>query len=366
MDVLLSISNEYAYFRDQGPVRLSDLGHDPWFWAIPKKGHDPKAVHNRVTEAWKKNASGSGGYDADLSALSKIKSIGELTDVRSFVNHGEKRPAFPVYAKRSFLVPEISDELFYGHDVYTAEHDVPYQQRACVDLAASEKAWTFDTKGQKTKLKVLVYDIETTQYGKGVNPKNVPVDMIGYSEFEFSYEASKDIDKEEFQFNLVDAPPRWQDCEVIQMSARNADEEVDNLLRFIRKVPNYHIISGHNILAFDNKQVLDRVRYYIEQGDKNGNLSPNARRAFEEFGGRPLPGGKRWEAGKWAAEDRTFTFGQQNETVNFHPTSLDTYHATRRFYFFLDDFTLKKVAPFLGVVVPNRVYLAPQDIKLDD
>jgi len=282
------------------------------------------------------------------------------------VNHGQSRPAFPVYAKRSFFVPEISDELFHAHDVYTAEHDVPYQQRACVDLAAQDKAWAFDTKGQKTKLKVLVYDIETTQFAKGTNPKNVPVDMIGYSEFELSYEASKDIDKEEFQFNLVDAPPRWQDCEVVQMSAHNPDEEIDNLLRFIRKVPSYHIISGHNILAFDNKQVLDRIRHYVEQGDKNGNLSPNTRRAFEEFGGRPIPGSRRWESGKWAAEDRTFTFGQQNETVNFHPTSLDTYHATRRFYFFLDDFTLKKVAPFLGVVVPNRVYLAPQDIKLDD
>lgn len=366
MDVLLSVSNEYAYFRDKGPVRLSDLQHDPWFWAIPKKGQDPKAVQQRIADAWRKNAGGSGGYDADLNPLAKIKNVGELTDVRSFVNHGQARPAFPVYAKRSFQVPEISDELFYSHDVYTAEHDVPYQQRAVVDLAAQEKAWAFDTKGQKTKLKVLVYDIETTQYGKPNAPRNVPVDMIGFSEFEFSYEASKDIDKEEFHFNLVDAPRPWQECDVQQLTARNPDEEVDNLLKFIRRIPNYHIISGHNILAFDNKQVLDRIRFYIEQDDRQGNLSPNARRAFEEFGGRPLPGSKRWEQGKWAAEDRTFTFGQQNETVNFHPTSLDTYHATRRFYFFLDDFTLKKVAPFLGVVVPDRVYLSPQDLKLDD
>jgi DNA polymerase elongation subunit (family B) len=366
MDVLLSLSNEYAYFRDQGPVKLSELGHDPWFWAIPKKGQDANATLRRVREAWQKNQGGGGGFDADLNPLSKIKAIGDLTDVRSFVDHGKRRPAFPVYAKRSFQVPEISDELFYGHDVFTAEHDVPYQQRACVDLAAQGKAWAFDTKGHKTKLKVLVYDIETTQYGKANQPRSVPVDMIGYSEFEISYEASKDLDKEEFHFNLVDAPPRWQDCEVVQLSARSPDEEVDNLLKFIRRIPNYQIISGHNILAFDNKQVLERIRYHVEQDDKNGTLSPNARRAFEEFGGRPIPGSKRWESGKWAAEDRTFTFGQQNDTVNFHPTSLDTYHATRRFYFFLDDFTLKKVAPFLGVVVPNRVYLSPQDLKIDD
>lgn len=357
--VLLSINNEYAYFKDRGPVSLKDLNHDPWFWALPKKGQDPGAVLRRIRKAWE-DSSGQGLplSGDELPPLQKIKSIGELETVRSFQGFGATRPAFKVFSRRSFFVPEISDELFYAHDVYTAEHDVPYQQRACVDLCARDEAWPFDTKGQKTKLKVMVYDIETTQYG---NQKKPPIDIIGWSEFEIAYEASKDLDKEEFHFNLVDEPPRWDECEVLQVSARNADEEVDNLVKFARRVPGYDIISGHNILAFDNKEVFERIRYYLDEGGRNRNLSPNERRVFEEFAGRPGQ-----NMGKWAAKDRTFTFGQQAETVNFYPSSLDTYHAARRFYFFLDDFTLKKVAPFLGVVVPNRVYMSPQDLKLDD
>lgn len=351
MDVLLSLSNEYAYFRDQAPVRLADLGHDPWFWAIPKKGKDPDATRGAIEKAWKEVGSPASGPDSDLAPLQKIKRLGDLTQVRSFVNHATTRPAFPVYARRSFFVPEISDELFYSHDVYTAEHDIPYQQRACVDLAAQDKAWAFDSKGAKTKLKVLVYDIETTQFGRA---KRVPIDMIGWSEFEVSYTAAKDLDKEEFHFDLVDEPPRWQDCEVVQWQARTPDEEVDNLLKFVRRVPNYHVISGHNILAFDNKEVFERIHHYLGGNERDRTLGDRERKAFEEFTTR------------WAAKDRTFTFGQQAETVNFHPTSLDTYHAARRFYFFLDDFTLKKVAPFLGVVVPDRVYLSPSDLKLDD
>src|SRR5687767_2572033 len=127
MDVLLSLNNEYAYFREQGPKRIADLGHDPWFWAIPKKGQDAGAALRRIRGAWEQ-ASGGRSYADDGSPLSKIKGFGDLEEIRSFVNAGDRRAAFKVYAKRSFFVPEISDELFFGHDVFTAEHDVPYQQ----------------------------------------------------------------------------------------------------------------------------------------------------------------------------------------------------------------------------------------------
>lgn len=353
MDVLLSLSNQYAYFREGGPKPIADMPHDPWFWVLPKKSEDPETARRRVLKAWKEaGGPGPSGGGSDLRPLQKIKSIGELDVVRSFANHGTTRPAFPVSAIRSYFVPEISDELFRAHDVFTAEHDVPYQQRACIDLCARGQAWPFDTGGQKTRLKVLVYDIETTQFGKGA--RQVPVDMIGWSEFEIAYEAQKDLDREEFHFNLVDAPPRWQDCPVQQVEARTVDEEIDNLLKFIRRIPNYHVISGHNILAFDNKEIYERIETLVRGNEKTRTLSVGERRAFDEF------------LNRWAAEDRTFSFGQQSNTVNFYPTSFDTYHATRRFYFFLDDFTLKKVAPFLGVVVPNRVYLSPHDLKVGD
>lgn len=364
MDVLLSLSNEYAYFRDRGPVRLSDLGHDPWFWALPKKGQDAETVRRRLLGAIEAaRTGGPGGADSD-SPLLKIKSIGDLQEVRSFVQAGARRPAFPVQTNRSYFVPEVSDELFLRHDLFTAEHDVPYQQRACADLAASEKAWTFDTKGQKTRLKVLVYDIETTQYG---HVKNPPIDIIGHSSFEISYSASKDIEKEEFHFEMVDAPPAWTDCEVKQLVARTPDEEVQHLAALIQEVTDHHVVSGHNILSFDNLQVYDRIRHYQVLNAKEQTLGRNLERLFDTFAGRVhTDGGRvREENGKWAARDRLFSFGQQSETVNFFRTSLDTYHAARRFYFFLDDFSLKKVAPFLGVNVPNRVYLSPADMKLD-
>jgi len=74
---------------------------------------------------------------------------------------------FKVFTKESYLVPEISDYLFFEHGLFTAEHDIPYQQRALVDLAATNDTWLFDSKGKKTTLNVLIYDIETIQYQEG-------------------------------------------------------------------------------------------------------------------------------------------------------------------------------------------------------
>ncbi len=364
MDVLLGASNEFAYFKGRPPLPNRDLPHDPWFWAIPEKGEDPAQARARVVDAWKKRSQGSeAGPSDDLHPLQKIKDVGELQEIRSFVNFGDRRPAFPVYAKRSYFVPDISDELFARQGVFTAEHDVPYQQRVAVDLAAGvyqnalgkrpTPAWPFDTNGEKVQLKVLVYDIETTQYAANSRKAN-PIDMVGWSEIEIAYRASKDLDKEEFTFELVDDPPDWRTVEVKQEEAANGDEEVRLLLNMVRRVPNYDVISGHNILNFDNKEVYDRIVGLLENDRNTRTLGVSERRAFEEFTTR------------WAARDRTFTFGQQAETVNFHPTSFDTYHAARRFYFFLDDFTLKRLAPFMGIEIPGRVYLSPSELKLGD
>jgi DNA polymerase elongation subunit (family B) len=362
MDLLLGLSTEFAYFKGRGPVKNRELPHDPWFWAIPEKGEDAAGARRRIEAAWQKEGGARPAGQAE-HPLHKIKALGELTTIKSFVRFGETRPAFPVYAVRSFDVPEISDELFGRHHVFTAEHDVPYQQRVCVDLAAGVyhvadgrspgHAWPFDTAGEKQKLRILVYDIETTQYAAGAK-KAPPIDMLGWAEFEVAYRASKDLEKEEFQFELVDDAPDWRSVEVRQDEAADADAEVKLLLQFARRLPNYDIVSGHNILSFDNKEVYDRIETLIEGNGRAQTLSANERRAFEEF------------MRSWAAKDRTFTFGQQAETVNFHPTSLDTYHAARRFYFFLDDFTLKRLAPFMGVEIPNRVYLGPNELRLGD
>jgi DNA polymerase elongation subunit (family B) len=353
-DVLLSVSNSHAYFQEAGPKRLDqDLGHHPWFWAIPRQGEDAEAVQARIAKAVEAATSGSGPLDLDESpTLAKVRSVGDVDQVTSFVDFDRTRAAFPVYAKRSWFVPEISDELFHNHDVYTAEHDIPYQQRACVDLAAQGKGWMFDTGGQRKTLKVLCYDIETTQF-RG-RKEQVPIDMIGWSAFDLTYEASKDLDAEDFNFDIVETPPGWEEQEVEQTVARTWDEEVDHLLGFIRRVPTYDVITGHNILGFDNIQIHERIQTILERGRKDQNLNAGHRKTFEEF------------LASWTQKDRTFNFGSSQDVVHFHPTSLDTYHAARKFYFFLDDFTLKGLAPFLGVNVPDRVYLSPQEMKLDD
>lgn len=370
MDVLLGLSNEYAYFKGRPPQPLRSF-HDPWFWAVPDESEDPTKARERIVKAWE-SRKGSAAYGGEgLHPLEEIKGIGPLTQVKSFTDFGKLRNAFPVHAKKSYKVPDISEELFSNHGLFTAEHDIPYQQRACIDMAAgtytgldgktAPPAWVFDTGGEKTKLKILVYDIETTQFSLG-SKKLPPIDMLGWAEFEIAYRASKDIDKEEFHFELVDDPPDWRTVEVHQDIAHNEDEEVKLLLQFCRRVPGYDIISGHNILSFDNREVYDRIQRLLEGNGSARTLSPNENRVFVEFAGQQ----KQRVPGKWAAQDRTFTFGQQAETVNLHPTSLDTYHAARRFFFFLDDFTLKRLAPFLGVEIPGRVYLSPTDLKLDD
>ena len=45
---------------------------------------------------------------------------------------------------------------------------------------------------------------------------------------------------------------------------------------------------------------------------------------------------------------------------------LDTYLGVRKFYSFLNDFSLKSVAPFLGVNIKDRIILTPGQIKIDD
>jgi DNA polymerase elongation subunit (family B) len=363
MDVLLGVAQDHAYFKGKAPVRNRDLPHDPWCWVIPPKGEDAEATKRRIERAWQEAGGPAGRDDRDPHPLRRIKAFGPVQTIKSFVDFGKTRPAFPAYGLRSHWVPDISDHLFAHQGVFTAEHDVPYQQRVVVDLAAGvyqaangttpAHAWPYDTGGRKEKLKVLVYDIETTQFR--ANSRTLPpIDMLGWAEFEIGYQASKDLDREEFNFELVDDAPHWRDVEVRQDEAFDGDGEIKLLLSFVRRVPEYDIISGHNILSFDNKEVYDRIELLLDGDGRKRTLSPHERRAFQEF------------VGKWAAQDRTFTFGQQASTVNFHPTSLDTYHAARRFYFFLDDFTLKRLAPFMGVEIPDRVYLGPNELKLGD
>ncbi len=97
------------------------------------------------------------------------------------------RKVFKIFTKKSYFVPEVSDHLFFNQGLYTAEHDIPYHQRALVDLAAEGKTWLYDTNGEKKKVKVLVYDIETSEFISG--KEEVPIDIIGYSTFNIGFKS---------------------------------------------------------------------------------------------------------------------------------------------------------------------------------
>ena len=341
-DMLLNISPDYLYLHKKPPKLVSDL-HKPYFLAFSSSDRNISSARKDLLKKWEDS-------DSESNPLSKIDKIGEIENYRSFWDFDKKRQVFRVYAKKSYFVPEISDFLFFNHGLYTAEHDIPYHQRALVDLAADERYWLFNTNGEKKKLKVLVYDIETTEFSEG--KENIPIDIIGYSNFDITFESQANLREEQFSFDILDCPTTWENMEVKQLVSRNSDEEIDNLFNFCKMMSGFDIISGHNIIGFDNLQIYNRLNWILKNFQNQ--LSSEKKRVFQGF------------ISKYSRPDKSFHFGVHSEAVQFYPCSLDTYHGVRKFYFFLNDYSLKAVAPFLGVIIKDRIILTPSQIKIDD
>jgi len=341
-DMLLGISPDYLYFQGKTPKPVSDV-HSPYFLAFTGENTNIETIRNKLLERWEKNK-------VDHEKLSKIKEIGKIETYRSFCDFNKTRKVFKVYTKESYVVPEISNYLFFEHNLFTAEHDIPYKQRALTDLAAEDTVWLFDTCGEKKKVKVFVYDIETTQFAEG--KKDIPIDIIGYSNFDIVFESEKNLDSEQFSFEILDLPSHWEDIEVKQLVSRNASEEIENLLTFCKIVGEYDIISGHNIAGFDNFQIYERINGILKRDRER--LSDDEKKAFQHF------------VYKYCRPDKSFHFGTSSEVVQFYPSSFDTYLAARKFYSFLDEFSLKALAPFLGIIVKDRIILTPSQIKIDE
>ena len=340
--MLLGISSEYLYLHEKPPKAVSDL-HKPYFLVFCAKDRNINSARSEILKKFEESKS-------EDNAFSKIEKIGEIEDYRSFWDFEENKKIFKVYTKKSYFVPEVSDYLFFNNGVYTAEHDIPYHQRALVDLAAEGKTWLFDTSGEKKKLKVLIYDIETTQFGEG--NENIPIDIIGFSDFDIAFESYKNLEKEEFSFDILDCPSDWKNIEVNQLVSCNTDEEIDNLSKFCNTMMKYDIISGHNIIGFDNFQIYNRINWILKS--KREQISNEKKTTFQKF------------ISKYSRPDKSFHFGIRSEAIQFYPCSLDTYLGVRKFYSFLDDFSLKSVAPFLGIDIKDRIILTPSQIKIDD
>jgi len=340
--MLLGISPEYLYIHEKQPKNVLDF-HRPYFLVFCPEDRNINSARKELQNKLKNNK-------LEENLFSKIEEIGEIENYSRFWDFEKDKKIFKVFTKKSYFVPEVSDYLFFNHGLYTAEHDIPYQQRALVDLAAEGKTWLFDTNSLKKKLKVLVYDIETTEFSEG--KKNIPIDIIGYSNFFVEFESYKNLENEKFSFNILDCPSDWKDNDVIQLVSHNIDEEIDNLTKFCSIVIKNDIISGHNIIGFDNLQIYNRINWILKScRDK---LSDEERKTFQIF------------VSKYSRPDKSFYFGIRSEAVQFYPSSLDTYLGVRKFYSFLNDFSLKSVAPFLGIDIKDRIILTPSQIKIDD
>jgi DNA polymerase elongation subunit (family B) len=341
-NLLIGISPDYLYLHEKIPKVISEL-HKPYFLVFCPENRSIESARKDLLKKWEN------GKSSD-DTFSKIKDIGEIETYHSFWDFDKDIEIFKVFTKKSYFVPDLSDSLFFNYGLYTAEHDIPYQQRALVDLAAEGKTWLFDTKGEKKSLNVLVYDIETSEFEKG--KENIPIDIIGYSDFKISFESNKDLENEEFSFNISDCPSDWKNIEVNQIVSRNVDEEIGNLLNFCKIVRNHDIISGHNIIGFDNFQIYNRINWILKE--KKNQISEENRKVFQNF------------VNKYSRPDKSFYFGIRSEAVQFYPCCLDTYLGVRKFYSFLNDFSLKSVAPFLGIEVKDRLILTPSQIKIDE
>ncbi len=341
-DTLLGISSEYLYLQNKKPSLISDI-HKPYFLVFKNLDKDLNSIRKNLISKVEENSS-------ENNPLSKIGEIGPIEEYCSFSDFNKKRKIFKIFTKKSYFVPEISDYLFFHHDLYTAEHDIPYHQRALVDLAAGGKTWLYDTYGKKKKLKVLVYDIETSEYVAG--KEEIPIDIIGYTTFDISFESSKNLQTEDFSFDILDCPNNWEDFEISQMISRNIDEEIENLYNFCKIVTSNDIISGHNIIGFDNFQIYNRINWFLKNNFNN--ISSEKKKILQLF------------VSQYSNPDRSFHFGIRSEAVQFYPSCLDTYLGVRKFYSFLNDFSLKSVAPFLGIKIKDRIILTPSQIKIDD
>jgi len=340
-EMLLGISPEYIYKYRKPPMNVSDT-HRPYFLAFYNENNKIQSKRNDLIKQWKNNP--------EHSTLSKIVEIGEIETYKSFWDFNKTREIFKVFTEKSYLVPEVSSYLFFSHDLYTAEHDIPYHQRVLVDIAASNQGWLFDTHGKKENLKVLVYDIETTEFEAGL--LNIPIDIIGYSDFNISFESHKNLANEEFSFDIIDCPSHNDDIDIEQLISRNLDEEIKNLLDFSKIALDHDIISGHNIMGFDNLCIYNRVNTILK--NHSDKLSNSERKFFNDF------------INKYCRIDKSYYFGVGSEVALIYPCSFDTYTATRKFYPYLDSFSLKSVAPFIGVGIKDRIILSPSEIKIDE
>ena len=348
--MLLNVSNSFLYY-DTGIVPIAER-HHPYFLVLGDERERRRlesitgltapvggGTEGSQQDGQRPFSPAAGGYPTD--PLGHITGIGEVESYLSFSRPGLRQKVFRVHISESRFVPQVSDTLFLSHGFYTAEHDIPYVQRAAADLAARDE-WILDSGGSKRQLKVLCYDIETPSFERMEGRS--PAEIIGYTTFDIALSSSHDLDTESFHFELHDIGGSWRDDEIIQLNARGGgQDEVTSILEFVKMARGCHIISGHNVLTFDNLHLHNRIRSFVDGSE--GVLTVDERDLLRTF------------LHQYTHNENFFTFGKRSAGVTYHPVTLDTYHAALNFYRFLDSYDLKSLALFFDIRIEGREYV---------
>jgi DNA polymerase elongation subunit (family B)/intein/homing endonuclease len=346
--MLLNANEQYLYKYGEPPIETRHI-HAPYFLVTSPNVRTALARRKKIEQDML-NTKYSDGW---ATPLSKIRRLGEILTRKSFQDTTIIVPSFKVYTQIPNDVPIVSTYLFTEYGFSTAEHDIPYIQRLLMDLA-NDGEWILNTNGEKKQLKVLCYDIETTRFEEGT--KDAPIDIIGWASFNVEYKSWYNLEKEDFLFEFLDAPTDWTDKQYSpqQLYSKTRTDDIDILIKFIKIMMQYDIIAGHNVLKFDNMQIREKVHMISKNPSMMQSLSKDDQQIIWNF------------LRKLSRRNRMFSFGNVDEVAYVYPTTLDTYTATRRFYRFLPSYTLKDLAPFMGVVIKDRKYVPYYDMKVND
>ena len=275
-----------------------------------------------------------------------IVSLSKEIEYESFVNFTsdsrEKIIVKKVFCSHPGVVPATSDELFqryrkHGCEVY--QFDIPYRTLVQLESAASgiPEKYMFNTNGKDEKIKIMSYDIENLKSGE--------ICIIGYSTFDITINSCFDIKTEESSFEIIDVP-NWEDLKVKQLVAK-PDKEHEILFKFIKKCMKVDIVSGHNILVYDNMEFVNRVKYHKEANS----YSQVELQIVNEF------------LKTYTQDINIFNFGKSDKGLLLYPNSLDTLLAMRRLYDRLPQYDLKSLAKEFNFIIEDRVYFSAEDFN---
>jgi len=247
-----------------------------------------------------------------------------------------------VFCSHPGVVPKTSDELFqryrkHGCEVY--QFDIPFRTLVNLESAASgiPDKYMFNTDGKDEKIKVMSYDIE--------NLKDGTICIIGFSVFNITINSYFDIKTEESKFEIIDSP-NWKDLEVHQLKAK-PDKEHEILFAFIKLCMKVDIIAGHNILVYDNQELVNRINYHKEANS----YSQVELKIVDEF------------LKTYTQEINIFNVGKLDKGTLLYPNSLDTLLAMRRLYTNLSSYALKELAKEFNFIIKDRVYFSAEDFN---